>query len=457
MFFGKLFQVLGLSVRSFAYAGLVLALMASLLVKPTEAAFVNPAPVVINLEDFQNVSPTGVTHDLADYVGSGGNTYTADPYWLDENYCNGIITQYGASNINCVNSNSVGDYADRNIQRMAHVLGQVHGMGDPTGNYAVSAWTTAPNFDVDPPLNAVEFQTLNPYNINVAGRFVNISVDVAEASCEYLGGVNNSSLMFYALDSGVEHPLTDNPIVPCTDSRATVYDAPALPGGGWGDGGNGVKAGRFFGDRSYLFSGSSLGVMMRNQTDRHLGNDHAWDNIYFLDTTPTLLKEFSQPEVGSRESRLVFTILNTSELSAKRGWSFTDILSQGLSLASTPNVQTDCLNSTVNAAGSEISLTGDLEVGQQYCQLEVSVVAQNGGTYQNCPTNFTQHVGLNLPECASVTFGTVVDPTSGTEVNSAQADVLASTGANTAWAGLLGLVLIVAGSLGWFGPRVSRT
>jgi hypothetical protein len=415
-------------------AGLVLA-------KDVDAAFVNPTPIVINLEDFQNVT-SGSTYKLESYVGADGNTYTADPYWLNENYCNGIITQYGVSNIACVNSNSVGDYADRNIQRMAHVLGQVHGMADPTQNFAVSAWTTAPNFDVDPPYNAVEFQSVNPYSINVAGRFVNISVDVAEASCGYLGGVNNSRLMFYVVDAGVEQPLTDNPIVPCTDSRASNYDAPLLPGGPWGDGGIGVSAGRFFGDRSYLFSGATLGVIMRNQTDNHLGNDHAWDNIYFLDTSPTLHKTFSEPVLDSRQTRVTFSVVNTSELSSKQGWSFTDMLSGGLNVAEDPEIQTTCANAVVNAVGNSINLSGDLNNGQEFCELSLNLVGEEFKVpYENCPANFTQSQGLNLPECTSVVFST-------SEVVTEQLpQPLASTGANQVSLVISSVILMVLGAV----------
>lgn len=371
-------------------------------------------PVELVLEDFQNVAG-GDTVNLGDYVGSAGTTYTADPYWLDENYCNGIITRYGLSNLACFNSNPVGDYADRNIQRLAHVLGQVAGAGDPEENFAVSAWTTAPDFDVDPPPDAVEFETETPYTAEVAGRFVNVSVDVGEASCEYLDGVNNARLAFYLLDGVDELPLTSAPIVPCQDPRASTYDAPLLPGGGWGDGGTGVSAGRFYGDQGYLFSGATVGVMMRNETPNHLGNDHAWDNIRLLDASPRLDKAFAAPGPGVDTTVLTFVVTNSAELAAKAGWSFTDDLEGGLRVAASGAASTTCTNGTVVAdpGASAITVEGDLEAGETSCEVTVEVTSsEQPASYANCAENITASQGLHLPAvCALVEFPADGEPT----------------------------------------------
>lgn len=366
-------------------------------------------PAVLVLEDFQNVPDRGASSLLSAYTGAAGHTYTADPYWLDPALCNGIVTSYTTSTPACVATNQYGYSADWNIRRLAHVLGQVQGMADPATNFAISAWTTsASEAETILPAGTEEFRTVTPFDVSVAGRFITLSIDVAEASCAFVGGANNSKLRFALVDGSVEHPMNGAPITACTDPKARSYEAPDIGEPafyGWGDGGESVRAGRYVGDRSYLFAGDSLGVVLRNDTASDWGNDHAWDNIRMVDVTPQLHTRFEDPRVDARAStNLVFTLTNTGELASKEGWSFTDALSEGLVVAGEPS--TDCGNGEVLAApgGRTITASGDLASGDVSCTITVPVRAKAPGSYANCAANITSHAGIDLPECASVVF-----------------------------------------------------
>jgi hypothetical protein len=114
-------------------------------------------------------------------------------------------------------------------------------------------------------------------------------------------------------------------------------------------------------DGSVLFSGSELGIVMRNAFGGTGGNDHAFDDIRLLDVTPQLGKSFTpdRTEVDG-SSVLTLTITNTDDLLAKEGWPFTDTLPAGLTLTTPADARTDCAAGTVHATdgGSSIGITG---------------------------------------------------------------------------------------------------
>ncbi|MFJ2535074.1 DUF7507 domain-containing protein [Microbacterium maritypicum] len=144
---------------------------------------------------------------------------------------------------------------------------------------------------------------------------------------------------------------------------------------------------------------------MRNEQAQTNGNDGAIDNIRVLDVTPQLDKVFSPaiaPTGGT--STLTFTITNTTELAAKNGWSFTDSLPAGLTIAN-PAASTTCTDGAVTApaGGTSIAVTGDLDAGQASCTVTVNVTSPVPGTFTNGPDNVTQ-TGLNPPGETSVTF-----------------------------------------------------
>ena len=385
---------------------------------PAQAVAGTPAaPTVIYQENFEN-RPAASNLLLNQYIGATGTTYTSDPYWTSREACNGFIIDYSSPKqpADCTGVNGrvypSGPIADDTAEHwydaltaLPYALGVIAGSSNPATNAAVSAFTTGSG-----PNNAIEFQTQAPISLPAAtGRFVTFSVDVAESSC---GSADHPQLMFYLRNSaGVDTPVTTSPITPCGDPRTQTFNV-TTPGGQVRT----VSAGSFASDSSTLFTGSSLGIVMRNQDGQEIGNDAAFDNIKVLDVTPTLDKSFSPASVPvGGTSTLTFTVTNTSELGAKAGWAFTDSLPTGLTVAANPNIGGTCQATTAAAAGSSsIDLTnGVLNAGETSCTVTVDVTSTTptasdpvSKTYTNGAANMTSLVGLNPPADATVEFHT---------------------------------------------------
>src|SRR4051812_32099656 len=82
-----------LAALSLIGAGLVATSLASVPLSAV-AAPGNPGvpgePQVLFVEDFENrAADSNVL--LTDYTGAAGTAYTADPFWVDRNACNGFI------------------------------------------------------------------------------------------------------------------------------------------------------------------------------------------------------------------------------------------------------------------------------------------------------------------------------------------------------------------------------
>lgn len=56
----------------------------------------NRAPAIVFEEDFENTID-GDNILLSEYRGAAGETYTADPYWIDRVQCNGFIVDETSS------------------------------------------------------------------------------------------------------------------------------------------------------------------------------------------------------------------------------------------------------------------------------------------------------------------------------------------------------------------------
>ncbi|GAA4160645.1 hypothetical protein GCM10022286_16980 [Gryllotalpicola daejeonensis] len=144
---------------------------------------------------------------------------------------------------------------------------------------------------------------------------------------------------------------------------------------------------------------------MRNANGVGAGNDAAFDNIRVLDVTPQLDKSFSPAAVPTGGiSTLTFTVTNTSELSSKSGWGFTDNLPAGLTLASSAVGGTCDATTAVTAGATSIAVTnGTLGQGEASCTITVQVTSATPGNYTNGPGNVTE-TGLNPPGDATVSF-----------------------------------------------------
>lgn len=131
------------------------------------------------------------------------------------------------------------------------------------------------------------------------------------------------------------------------------------------------------------------------------------DNIRLLDATPQLDKSFADDLVGiGASTTLTFTITNTTELAAKPGWSFTDALPAGLTIANPANATTNCSSGAINAptGGNSVQVSGNLLGGQASCTASVRVTSSQVATYVNGPANITQSVGLDAPGSDDVEF-----------------------------------------------------
>ncbi|MEU6645176.1 DUF11 domain-containing protein [Saccharomonospora sp. NPDC046836] len=347
------------------------------------------APITVYAEDFQNRSgPTPIVK-LDQYTGASGQTYTADQPWLTG--CNGWVA---AANQPVADAAQTADCVSQthwnSVQQASYALGAYAGAADPNANFAVSAMTAG-----DPGAGHVEFQTGSNIPFSGSNRFITFSVDVAALNCH----ANPPLLQFSLLnDSGAATPV-GSVINGC--SSPTTVNAPALGQ----NAARPVQVGTYNSNGAVLVNGSSIGVQLVNNQPSGTGNDHAFDNIRILDVTPQLDKSFSPASVTVGEtSTLTFTITNTSELAAKNGWSFTDALPAGLTVAS-PAASTNCPSGAVTApaGATSIQVSGNLNAGMASCTVTVNVTSSETGTYTNGPDNVST-VGLNPPGSTDVTF-----------------------------------------------------
>jgi uncharacterized repeat protein (TIGR01451 family) len=254
--------------------------------------------------------------------------------------------------------------------------------------------------------NQIEFSSSQISLPSASGRFITFSVDAAATACS----LQPPLLRFYLRTAGgQEVPISSSAINPCADPGTQSTTVPIVQSGQSFN--YDVFYGRYAANGSVLLTGTpSFGIVLRNESNTAgEGNDGAIDDIRVLDATPQLDKSFSPaivPTGGS--STLTFTITNTSDLAAKNGWSLTDALPSGLSVAAAPNIVTTCPSGVVTAASgsTSVAVTGNLAAGMASCTASVSVTSDTAGAaYTNGPDNVTT-VGLNPPGPATVDFET---------------------------------------------------
>ncbi|MBS1678814.1 MAG: DUF11 domain-containing protein [Actinobacteria bacterium] len=362
------------------------------------------APQVLYSEDFENGmgrSPVLLTS----YQGVPPllMTYGAHQRFLQN--CNGFIVQFESNER--VAKTDCAEVAFNRVRQMAWVLGKLRGT-EPLANHAVSAYTDG---KATLPENAVQFETLKPIPVDANGRFITFSVDATETNC----GKNHAEFKFYLVEGATEIPTFTSPIDPCSAVNAEVIEPPTL-----GTKAEPFKAGTFAGNAATLFSGTSLGIRMRNGQISETGNDAAFDNIEVLDATPQLDKSFS-PEINNvgGVSQLTYTITNTSELAAKEGWSFTDTLPEGLVVATPAMGSTTCAEPTTigaGAGGGTVTVKGTLAAEMSYCTVAVNVTSAKEARYVNGPDNVTE-TGIEPPGEAPVEFGDNADLAIGKSVS----------------------------------------
>ncbi|WP_306317428.1 MULTISPECIES: hypothetical protein [unclassified Streptomyces] len=355
-------------------------------------------PTVVYAEDFEN-DPQPDPVKLTSYTGDAAAhmmTYTADDAWLND--CNGwILNKADSENFADGISECAGSTTNwNNLRNITDAIGMYNGAGSPPDNHAVAAYTSA-----DPGADKVEFETNRQVALRSQNRFLTASVTSGASACEKSG----PELNFVLFEGATEYPISDKSINPCTDPKATTYDTNTT---GFSKPINVVNNRA---DDPLLFSGSSLGIRMTNANGGYSGNDAAFDDIRVEDVTPHVEKSFSPDAVAvGGTSTLTFTVTNRSDLMKKEGWSFTDDLPSGLTVADNPNTKTTCTNGKVDtrAGSGAVDLGGDLDEGQTSCTLSVDVTSDQAGSYENCAeSNINQArgvIGIDPQGCASVTF-----------------------------------------------------
>ncbi|MFK4761210.1 hypothetical protein ACI3KS_09790 [Microbacterium sp. ZW T5_45] len=340
---------------------------------------------VVFEEDFENGAGTTPVL-LTNYTGATGQTYTADPAWLTN--CNGIIVNFNIPFTDLGNCVASGDSA--NLRQLAYALGAHAGTANPAANDVVAAYT-----ENNPGANAVEFETVDNITLaSASGRFLTFSVDTAAVNC----GVSAPLYQFSFLNqAGAATPVGGILNACSSGTTETVPAIGPLPT-------RAINVGTYTSNGSVLFNGSELGIRMTNANGSGVGNDAAFDNIRILDVTPQLDKVFSPAQVvAGFTSTLTLTVTNTDELAAKNGWSFTDALPAGLTIAGPAS--TTCSAGVVDAplGGTEITASGNLNAGQASCTVSVDVTSPVAGSFTNGPDNITS-TGLNPPADTTVEF-----------------------------------------------------
>lgn len=348
------------------------------------------APRLVFHEGFERgMGTTPVS--LVDYVGPRGETYTADPAWLDVTQCNGIVISHDSR---AAEGCRAGD--NLLLRGLAQALGEVEGADDPASNHVVSASTA--NRAV--PAGAVQLASVEATSLGVGGRFVSFGVDAAARACR---GHAHPLLDFSLVDGDVEHPVSTHPIDPCTDPASADHRVD----------GDDIRAGSFVSDGAFLVGGDSFRVVLRNAQSSADGNDGAIDNLRVFDSTPSVEPRFagSSPVVGD-VARLVLTVHNTSEGGAKHGWSFTESLPEGLVVAADPHARTSCDAGHVGAeAGTgSVRVDGDLAIGITSCTVSFDVGSSLPGRYVVDSTSVTDRLGVDATGAqAAVVFAAEVD------------------------------------------------
>ena len=358
--------------------------------QPAQAAPGNPgtpsAPTTVFTEPFENGvgnAPVGLTS----YTGATGQKYTADNAWLTN--CNGQIRNFNtpATTLgNCVN-----DTETSNLNQLAYALGAHVGSATPATNHAVTAYTEG-----NPGANATEFQTAAGIPLaSSSGRFLTFSVDTAAVNCQ----VSAPQYQFAFVTPAGAATNVGGVLNACASTKTVNVPANGTLGA------RAVNVGTYTSNGSVLFSGATLGLRMQNANGSGTGNDAAFDNIRVIDVTPQLDKAFSPTAVQTGgTSTLTFTVTNTSELASKNGWSFTDNLPAGLTLANSTVGGTCDADTAATAGGTSIAITnGNLTAGERSCTITVEVTSPTAGSFTNGPDNVTT-VGLNEPGTSTVTF-----------------------------------------------------
>jgi uncharacterized repeat protein (TIGR01451 family) len=388
------------------------ALIAAIVAAPTATLATAPgtpgvpqAPAQVFFEDFEH-NPTNAAVPLTSYTGSAqadNETYKAAPGWLTD--CNGWIVMAdsadpGIATTHCYSEPPQVGNAFPQVPPFAGALGQFEGASDAAANHALSAFTGPCSIPGAPQLGTehvcggkgqVEWATNGPIAVR-PHRFYTFAVNIATAHC--LPDIA-PLYAFYLVIGGQKVPTFTTPIDACATYDQSIHYRDVT-----------YLVGASASDSAVLVSADSVGLELDQGQESTRGNDSAFDNVRLLDATPQLDKSFSPPIVDVGESStLTFTITNTTDLAAKKGWSFADRLPEGLKLADPPDGVTTCSGGSVSASpgAASVEAHGNLDTGQAACTVSVNVTSERASSYENGASN-VESVGLNPPGSSTVQF-----------------------------------------------------
>ncbi|QIL72539.1 IPTL-CTERM sorting domain-containing protein [Diaphorobacter sp. HDW4B] len=376
------------------------------------------------------------------------------PFWLNKNFCNGMwldstkVAPTGALLAAEYDPNGTGNTdgydlaycmggfggklnnAWGQLQRLAKSLGVLVNGGTEAanaGNHVIAAYTVTRTNRDTPMKPLVQLQMTQPIPIPAGGRFITFSVAMATTSCKYTAGGAHSpvdaNIDFYLIHdvTGDKTDLsTGNANLTKLNSQSANPCPATAPASGV------ISGAQIYGDKPVLYTRDRVAMQFVNNSSGTNGNDGAFDNLKILDLTPQLDKSFADAQLANgKTTTLTFTITNTTELAQKTGWTFTDTLPTGMTVASAPT--TNCgASTTANATlgGNKISVTaGDLPANTASCtvSLDVKVSApapmNASQTLTNGPLGSgtagtpgtTETFALNPPGTAQVTVLPAVD------------------------------------------------
>lgn len=349
---------------------------------------------LIYSEDFQNAPVAGATTVTA-YTGATGAKYTASAIYQNVGACNGLIFGHQASDatLNAAGFCTGAASWFPSARTIPQAIGMYNGMTNPSTNLALAEQTSGV---VVANYAGTMLQRSGIPVSTTGGRFVTFAMDVGNL-CSV--GTVQALDRFYLLDGANAIALNSADYNICADPNRKAFAVD----------GQTVTVGTFTGNQANLVTSSSIGFRVDNTQSNGNGNDQAFDNFRILDVTPQLDKVFNPATIEvNGTSTLTFTVTNTTELAAKNGWSFTDTLPSGVTLAAVPAPTTTCPAGVVTAAAgaTSVKVTGNLSAGMSSCTVSVKVTSGKPGTYINGPGNVTQ-TGLNPPGPAPLT---VTDP-----------------------------------------------
>ena len=382
------------------------------------AGGVPEAGVPVWTETFEQglgTAPVGISA----YPAAGGARYSAAAFWQNAANCTGVLAPYDASfpanNTVCSTLLGLSTLPQRQVRRMADVLGQVAtgtagGATTPVNgstattrtNHALAATTSAGSNTA----NQIVLESIAALGVAATGsRYYVLSLDMAGDECT----TNAAQLDAYLVVGSAARALTAAPLSACA-LPGSLYTSPTIDAITWA---TSVKGGRLTSDTGVLLTAAeaaSTRLRVTNRTSLAAGNVFAIDNLRLWDATPSLDMEFSPGSVvAGTASTLTFTVTNTTDLAAKPDWSFTNALPAGLTVAPAPAVAGTCANVTgtafavtAAAGGSSVAVTGgDLAAGAASCTITVNVLSTTPGTYANGAGNVT--TPLVAPETATLT------------------------------------------------------